>query len=764
MDGIDGDGSTWRSRWVRPMARGCWPGQSMLSSLGTSASISDDLVKPSADRARHRTAVWTLQAGMLAAVLLGALAMRAGPVAAEGDRVSQSDPTATEPESPASAAAAPAQPASPADTVAKVEPASDVEQRLLKDVQTLASDDWEGRGVGLPGLAQAANWVQDQLRQAGVDVTRINGQGLQTFEMSTGSELLPGATLELLGPEGKTVSLSLGDDFQVCSFGGSGEFTGELVFVGYGIDAPELQYNDFAGIDLKGKVAVIMRRTPQQANPASPFNGGHGHGISRHAELRTKLLNANAKEAAAVLFVNDPYAIREIVKTRQSAVHTAAEAVAKAAKAFLDAPAEAPAAAEARTMLQDLVTGWEAAQAQLTNGRVDELMPFGYAGHADGKPLPPAAHVSQAKLNEVLEAVGLKSLADLETAIDTVLAPQSTVLTGWTCRGKLLTKQTKSAVSNVIGVLEGEGSLAEETIVVGAHYDHVGRGGPNSLAPGSNEIHNGADDNASGTAALIELARRLAARPQKLPRRVVFIAFTAEELGLIGSARYVKEPLVPIEQTVAMFNMDMVGRLQDNKLTIFGSGTSTRWEPLLKSLNEQSGFQLSLKPEGFGPSDHSSFYGKKIPVLHLFTGNHPDYHRPSDDWEKLNLEGISRVVDYLEQIVIDTAQQATRPDYVEVAQPAMAQRGGNRPYFGTIPDFGSDQPGYSVSGASPGSPADKAGMKAGDAIIKLGDNKVTGLDDFDLALRKFKAGETIAVVVLRGGQEVTLQVTLAPPR
>jgi membrane-associated protease RseP (regulator of RpoE activity) len=208
----------------------------------------------------------------------------------------------------------------------------------------------------------------------------------------------------------------------------------------------------------------------------------------------------------------------------------------------------------------------------------------------------------------------------------------------------------------------------------------------------------------------------------------------------------------------------MVGRLQDDKLSIFGSGTCPRWEPELKALNEKSGFKIAFKPEGFGPSDHSSFYGKKIPVLHFFTNNHPDYHRPTDDWEKINLDGMVRVIDMLEQMIVQTMHNPERPAYVEVKQPQGGNRGGNRPYLGSIPDFGSDLPGYSISGAAPGSPAERGGLKAGDRIVSLGGNKVTGLDDFDLALRKFKAGDEVAVIVIRDGQEVPLKITLDPPR
>lgn len=249
----------------------------------------------------------------------------------------------------------------------------------------------------------------------------------------------------------------------------------------------------------------------------------------------------------------------------------------------------------------------------------------------------------------------------------------------------------------------------------------------------------------------------------------MFIAFTGEELGLIGSANYVKTPLFPLEKTIAMFNMDMVGRLTDDKLTVFGVGTAPRWKELVERTGGQQGFKLSLKDDGFGPSDQTSFYAKKIPVLHFFTGTHSDYHRPSDDWEKINVNGMTRVIDMVEQVVVETAQTPERPEYVEVARTAPEGRGGPqsgapRPYFGSVPDFGTEGEGYAISSVTPGSPAAEGGLAGGDSIVQLGDDKIAGLDDFDLALRKHAPGDEVKVVVLRGGKRVELKVTLAKPR
>ena len=222
--------------------------------------------------------------------------------------------------------------------------------------------------------------------------------------------------------------------------------------------------------------------------------------------------------------------------------------------------------------------------------------------------------------------------------------------------------------------------------------------------------------------------------------------------------------MFPLDKTVAMINMDMVGRLNDDKLTIFGSGTAKRWDGLLDALGKEYGFKVTKKPDGFGPSDQSSFYGKKIPVLHFFTGTHSDYHRPGDDWDKINTVGMRRVVDMIERTILNTADTTERPQYVAVESSNDARRSGNRPYFGSIPDFGQETPGYPLMGVSPGSPAEKAGMQGGDVIVEIDKKKIGNLSDFDLALRRYKPGDTIAVTIRRDDETMTLDVTLDKPR
>ncbi|HEY0982169.1 M28 family peptidase [Schlesneria sp.] len=636
--------------------------------------------------------------------------------------------------------------------------------RLLNDIKFLASDDLEGRGVGTSGLNIAAQFIKTEFAKAGLAVDRVDGDAFQKFDIATGSKLVGTNSLRLVGPEGTTIELKIGDDVEGCSFGGSGKFDGDIVFCGYGIDASDEGYNDFEGIDVEGKVIIVMRRNPRQSDPSSPFASTHG--ISRHADLRTKMTNAAAQKAAAVLFVNDPYSGRKAAETRRENLYSAHEKVSLAAEAFLSADAnDVEKFNEARNQLAEATNQAKSIRAAAEKSDDDPLMKFGYAGSGENKAFPPAFHISIKTCDQILASLKT-DLSKLEAEIDSTHKPKSMAVTGWRAQGELNVEKVRADVSNVIGVIDGEGPLADETIVIGAHYDHVGRGGQNSLAPGSTEIHNGADDNASGTVTLLELARRFGekAKIAKPTRRLVFIAFTGEELGLLGSARYCKEPVFPLDTTIAMLNMDMVGRLKDDKLIVYGTGTSPRWEPELKQFNGDAGFKLIFKPEGIGPSDHASFYAKKIPVLHFFTGEHADYHKPTDDWEKINIEGVSRVANLMEAMIDATLSQSERPAYVEVQGNSTPGRGGSRPYVGTIPEFGNEEPGYAISGVAAGGPAQKGGLKGGDRIVKLGPHPVSNLDDFDAALRKFAPGDVVDFTVIRDKQEQTFKVTLDPPR
>lgn len=666
--------------------------------------------------------------------------------------------------------------------------AADSESRLLEDVKKLASDDWEGRGLGTQGINKAADYIRGEFEKAGLNVKADGGDAFQDFEVVNGVELDGKNELSLVGPDGQTVPLAITKDFEVGSFGDSGVLDTPLVFAGYGIEI-EKGYDDYAGLDVKGKVVVILRRTPQQDAKDGPFAG---HGAAQYGALRGKVSNAFRKGAKGILLINDPHTGRDDLAKLQEQLAKATNRLVEASLAMetrLREEAEKKPAdeqslqekvapkttlvLEAVQKLQgDPVIGnFFAATKHLREVRdlvktndSDPLMKFGYGGAKSGESIP-IFHVKREAIDKVLKAALKKDSTEIEAEIDRTGKPLTGDLTGWKAVGETNLKVLRASIKNVIGVLEPPpGPLADETIVVGAHYDHLGYGEEGTMLAGSKEIHNGADDNASGTAGLLELVRRLAAERAKLPRRIVFIAFTGEERGLLGSAQYVKTPDFPLEQTVAMFNLDMIGRLDANKLTVYGTGTSPVWEKMVDEANKGPGFDLTRKPEGFGPSDHSSFYAKKIPVLHPFTGLHPDYHRPADDWEKLNVPGMRRVCDFLEQIIVATAQLSKRPEYIRIEGNAQIAREGSRPYFGSIPDFNSDQKGYAIQGVAPESPAEKGGVKSGDVIIGIGDQKVGSLDDFDLALRKYKAGEEVDVTVMRAMAEVKLKITLGKPR
>ena len=311
---------------------------------------------------------------------------------------------------------------------------------------------------------------------------------------------------------------------------------------------------------------------------------------------------------------------------------------------------------------------------------------------------------------------------------------------------------------NVAGMIEGSDPLLKnEVIVIGAHYDHLGRGGEGSgsLAARSGEIHHGADDNASGTAGVLELARLFAT--QKPKRTLVFIAFSGEEEGLLGSNYYVNHPLLPLTNTVAMINMDMIGRMKDHRLSIGGVGTAKEWRDIMSADAEKT-FQLTLTEDGFGPSDHSSFYAKQIPVLFFWTGTHNDYHKPSDTSEKINYDDEARILEMVARIVnrLDAADK--RVTYTTAKSDAAPRTGGFRVYLGTIPNYADSNDGLLLDGVRDDSPAAKAGLKAGDKIVKIGDHDIRNVYDYTAALGEMKAGKEYVFEVKRGSEKLTLKV------
>lgn len=319
--------------------------------------------------------------------------------------------------------------------------------------------------------------------------------------------------------------------------------------------------------------------------------------------------------------------------------------------------------------------------------------------------------------------------------------------------------------ANIIGLLPGsDPELSKEYVVIGAHMDHLGMGGPGSLNPdGSPAVHYGADDNASGTAGVMALAEYFASLPTPPKRSLLFMAFSGEELGLLGSAHYTKNPIVPLEKTVAMLNMDMIGRMQNNRISVIGVGSSPGWNAILDEVNAHANFQMARSNSGFGGSDHQSFYRANIPVLFFFTGTHPDYHRPSDTFDKINMADMTRVV---EMVAAITERVANQPDRLMFSQARTGQAETQRPRMpraslGIMPEYSADVAGIPVGGLRSGGPAEKAGIRVGDVIVKIGEKSVRTIEEYMAALGERKPGETVQVTFRRDGNETTVTLTLA---
>jgi Zn-dependent M28 family amino/carboxypeptidase len=427
-----------------------------------------------------------------------------------------------------------------------------------------------------------------------------------------------------------------------------------------------------------------------------------------------------------------------------------------------------------------------ARDATLSNDRLTNLAYDNTAGEAG----IPVAILSRQSADKLL-AFSNTSIAQLEQSLAAKTPNTNRALNGEIALAANVIRKEAPAY-NVVGVLEGSDPvLKNENIIIGAHYDHLGRGGDGSLAPRSGEVHHGADDNASGTAGLLELARIFSNQQPKLKRTLIFIAFSGEEEGLLGSNYYVNHPLIPLTNTVAMINMDMIGRMKDRKLVIGGVGTAKEWREMIGQANtaqatkvtansgeyvpagmpvvvsangrpimtvdRNATFELTLNEDGYGPSDHSSFYSKQVPVLFFWTGTHNDYHKPSDTFDKINYDDEARILGLVARIVRDVDGADKRLTYT-TAKSDPPRTGGFRVYLGTIPNYADSNDGLLIDGVRDDSPAAKAGLKAGDKIVKIANRDVKNVYDYTFALGEMKAGQEYVVEVMRGGEKVTLKI------
>jgi hypothetical protein len=590
--------------------------------------------------------------------------------------------------------------AGPSPSVRAAEPVPDA-SRLVGWVRDLSEPAMEGRAAGTPGADRAAAYLAGEFRRLGLRPAGDDGGFLQRFEVPTGVRVSPGATLEVAAPGRPSRTFAGGRDFLPFAFSEDGEVAADVVFAGYGITAPPLGYDDYAGLDARGKVVLVMTGEPRESDPGGPFRPAeHFH----YTELRHKVLNAREHGAEAVVVVEHP-------------------------------------------------------------GRGDRL--------ATLRGAPPSwGIVAVSARREVADALlapaGL-DLAALRDRIDRTGTPASHGLPGVRARIRAALARERAATANVVGLLPGsDPALAGEAVVVGAHYDHLGRGSPFSLAPErADAIHPGADDNASGTAALLGLAEAMI-RGGAARRSVAFVAFSAEELGLLGSGHYVRRPAVPLDRTIAMVNLDSVGRLRDGVLHIMGVDTGQGLRALVEQATRGQPAKVALRGDGVGPSDHTAFLNRGVPAISFFTGPHADYHRPSDTWDKVDGDGLRAVTAVAYRILRALGDGAERPAFVRVpGGPRRAGTGaaGYGPYFGVVPDFGeAPRPGVRLGGVRSGSPADRAGLQAGDVIVRFAGVSVRTLDDLVFALRRRRAGEAIELTYVRDGVEHTARAVLEERR
>ena len=577
--------------------------------------------------------------------------------------------------------------------------------RMKADLTYLSSDELEGRGINTDGVNKAAEHIRNEFKKAGLKSGTPDGSYFQPFKYGRTYKVDPTKTRLAVGGR----SLQLGKEYMPMATGGSAPFKGQLVFAGYGITAEGGQYDDYKGLDVAGKVVLVMRRTPRQDQNDDPVFGEGKR--DRYASLDSKINNAINHKAAGLLFVSDPFTVK-----------SAAE---------------------------------------------DKLEETNYLGRPRGQGFP-VAHVTQTTANALLKSSSTTSLAEAASEIDKDLKPRAAASQ---VDGQFEFTPVQLAINNVIGVIEGSGPHAHETVVIGAHYDHVGYGNGFGASLGGSaargKIHHGADDNGSGTTAMLETARRFAARKTPPSRRLVFMAFCAEEVGLIGSKYYASEsPIFPIKDTVAMLNMDMVGRLREGKLEIAGNKSAVEFEPMLNDLNSKLHFDMKMGPAAIrGDSDHASFSNVGVPVLFFFTGMHPQYHKPTDTVDLINFEGMEKIVELAEGVV-EQFSNMTRPQFIAPPRRGFSLLGGgDRPRasvrMGIMPNYNHSGDGVEAEEVSEGSPAEKAGMKAKDVILEIGGEKVKDMEAYMAAMRKFKPGDKTKLKVMRGKDPVTLEVEFA---
>ena len=563
-------------------------------------------------------------------------------------------------------------------------------------VEALASEELEGRLAGSNGERLAAEYIAQQLDAIGARPLPGHADYRLPFAFTAGTSD-GGSSVSIAGQDH---SENPAWQVQALSFSDNAEATGPVVFAGYGIVVPSSQsfgYDSYVGLDVKDKIVVVLRYFPEDADADTKSI------LARYSGLRYKAMAARQRGARALLVVTGPRSPNAGALVPMT-FDTALAGSGIVAASVTDAVAAA--------IFNAADTTLEGIQEDLDSGNP----------HVTGFDIP--------DLNVTIRA--------------------------------RVTRETRRG-ANLAAYLPATVALPDTPwVAIGAHYDHLGRGDHgNSLAGAADagQVHLGADDNASGTSAVLAIAEVLS--EQSLGRNVALLFWSGEELGLIGSSGFIETAPVPLDDVSAYLNFDMVGRMEDNRLTVQAAGTSPAWARILERANIAAGFDLTLQQDPYLPTDSASFNQADIPTLNFFTGTHEDYHKPSDTAEKINYEDLDRVVDFAAAIVRQVASLEEAPAFTKVEQ--QVEGGGRaevRVFTGTIPDYTSDAAGLLLSGVIGGGPAEAAGLRKGDVIVEISGQSIANIYDYTYALEVLKIGEPTTVIYLRDGKR--LEATLTP--
>ncbi len=561
---------------------------------------------------------------------------------------------------------------------------------LKRHIRYLASEELQGRRTGSDGDSLTAEYISKELRKSGLKPMFDNG--FQRFRITDKIVCGPANSLTI-----NKDSYTLDTDFAPFAFSENNLFGGDVIFAGYGftINEDSLKWNDYAGLNVKGKVVLLLRGDPEIEKTASLF--------IKYNRDRDKVLQAKDNGATAVLLVSG--------------------------KSF-----------DPEDKFEPLVKGEQSVGI-------------------------PAFRVTRKTANRILESAKI-TVEEVEKKLNEQHKPAS-LITGVNVSGQSDLRQTTIPTRNVVMMIPGNDKiLKDEYVILGAHSDHLGLGGAGSGSriPDTVAVHPGADDNASGVAMVLELAQKLAASPRQNKRTILVCTFSGEELGLLGSKQFVDHPEIDLKKVNAMVNLDMVGRLNENsRVQIGGVGTAEPLKKMICASCDTTILKLALSDEGYGPSDHASFYGKDIPVLFVSSGAHLDYHTPSDTWDKINYAGMVKIADMSFHMLSDLANAETKLIFKE-AGPKIAPGRGIRKKgvtLGIMPDFaGNVKHGLRADFVTPGRPAALGGMKKGDIITFINGKPVNNIQDYMFRLNQLKHGETISVEVIRDTHKVVLVIQL----